>query len=114
MNNLNSYEEYIELNEKTYDKNVQSSHLRDLRYDDKTRELEIDFLNGTTYKYLDVPVEVYKELADYKNVLQKVGSGLKKLFKPKAAKAESEANGTFGTRFWEIIRRGDYKFEKIR
>jgi hypothetical protein len=44
--------------------------------------LEIDFLNGTTYKYLDVPVEVYKELADYKNVLQKVGSGLKKLFKP--------------------------------
>jgi hypothetical protein len=113
MKNLHTYEEFIELNEKTYDKNVQSSHLRDLRYDDKNQQLEIDFLNGTSYRYYDVPVEVYKELADYKNVAQKIGGGLKKLFRPKAAKAESEEKGTFGTRFWELIRRGNYRYEKI-
>jgi hypothetical protein len=114
MNNLHTYEEFLELNEKTYDKNVQSSHLRDLKYDDKSKELEISFLNGSIYKYFDVPVEVYKELADYKNILQKAGSGLKKLFRPKAAKAEADEKGTFGTRFWELIRRGNYRFEKIQ
>jgi hypothetical protein len=114
MNNLYTYEEFLELNEKTYDKNVQSSHLRDLKYDDKSKELEISFLNGSIYKYFDVPVEVYKELADYKNILQKAGSGLKKLFRPKAAKAEADEKGTFGTRFWELIRRGNYRFEKIQ
>ena len=114
MNNLYTYEEFLELNEKTYDKNVQSSHLRDLKYDDKSKELEISFLNGSIYKYFNVPVEVYKELADYKNLLQKAGSGLKKLFRPKASKAEDDAKGTFGTRFWELIRRGEYEYEKIQ
>jgi hypothetical protein len=114
MNNLHTYEEFLELNEKKYDKNVQSSHLADLKYDDKTKELEITFLNGSIYKYFDVPVEVYKELADYKSVVQKAGSALKKIFKPKAAKAESESKGTFGTRFWDLIRRGNYEYEKIQ
>jgi hypothetical protein len=114
MNNLHTYEEYLELNEKTYDKNVQSSHLRDLKYDDKTKELEITFLNGSIYRYQGVPVEVYKELADYKNILQKAGSGLKKLFRPKAAKADAEEKGTFGERFWELVRRGAYEYEKIQ
>ena len=114
MNNLPTYNEYLELNEKKYDKPVQSSHLASLEYDDKTRELEIGFLNGSKYLYHDVPVEVYKELADYKSAIQKVGSGLKKLFKPKATKAEAEEKGTFGTRFWELIRKRKYDYEKIQ
>jgi hypothetical protein len=114
LNNLYTYEEFLELNEKKYDKMVQSSHLRDLRYDDKTEELEIDFLNGSTYRYYKVPVEVYKELADYRNILQKLGYGLKKLFRPKSTRSEDEAKGTFGERFWELIRRGKYRYEKIR
>jgi hypothetical protein len=114
MNNLHTYEEYLELNERSYDKNVQSSHLRDLRYDDKTEELEITFLNGSVYRYYKVPVDVYKKLADYRNILQKIGSGLKKLFRPKASRAEAEEKGTYGERFWELIRRGNYKFEKIQ
>ena len=114
MNNLHTYEEFLELNEKTYEKNVQSTHLRDLKYDDKTEDLEITFMNGSIYRYKKVPVEVYKELADYKNIIQKAGAGLKKLFKPKAAKADAEEKGTFGTRFWELIRRGNFEYKKIR
>jgi hypothetical protein len=114
MNNLHTYEEFLELNEKAYDKNVQSTHLRDLKYDDKTKELEITFINGSVYKYKDVPVEVYKELADYRSALQKVGYGLKRLFRPKAARSEAEEKGTFGTRFWDLIRRGNYEYEKIQ
>jgi hypothetical protein len=114
MNNLHTYDEFIELNEKVYSKPVQSSHLASLEYDDDTEELKVGFLNGSIYKYEGVPLDVYKELANYKSALQKVGGGLKKLFRPKAAKAEEEENGTFGTRFWEIIRRGKYKYEKIQ
>ena len=113
MNNLNTYEEYLEINEKVYSKPVQSSHLASLEYDDDTKELKVGFLDGSTYLYKGVPLEVYKELADYKSAVQKVGSGLKKLFRPKAAKAEAEEKGTFGTRFWELIRRGKYEYEKL-
>ena len=114
MNNLHTYEEFLEINEKVYDKNVQSTHLRDLKYDDKTKELEITFINGSIYKYKDVPVEVYKELADYRSALQKVGSGLKRLFRPKVAKSEAEEKGTFGERFWDLIRRKKYQYERVQ
>ena len=114
MNNLHTYEEFLEINEKVYDKNVQSTHLRDLKYDDKTKELEITFINGSIYKYKDVPVEVYKELADYRSALQKVGYGLKHLFRHKVAKSEAEEKGTFGERFWDLIRRKKYQYERVQ
>lgn len=114
MKNLQSYEEFLELNEREYEKDVKSSHLKSLWYDDKKKELEIEFLNGSTYRYYEVPWEVYKEISDYKNILQKAGFGLKKLFRPKAAEEEEKAKGTFGIRFWKTLRRGNYEYKKIK
>ena len=99
------YDKFIELNEKEYSKSVESSHLRNIEYNDKTEQLEIKFWNGDVYRYYDVPKKIFREVADEKTILGKAGSAIKKAFK----KDES----TFGTRFWELIRRGGYDYEKI-
>lgn len=36
-----------------------SSHIREMRYDEATRTLYIDFRAGVTYAYSDVPIEVF-------------------------------------------------------
>jgi len=38
---------------------VQSSTVRSIRYDDDARTLDIIFMSGKTYRYLNVPLEVY-------------------------------------------------------
>lgn len=37
---------------------VESSNVAAVAYDDKTRELDVTFKNGSTYKYEDVPKSV--------------------------------------------------------
>jgi hypothetical protein len=111
MNNLPTYDEF--LLEKKYEKEVKSSHLTDMRYDSDTEILEIDFHNGSTYQYKGVPKSVYKQLAQEKNVLQKIGGGIasaaKKLFG-----GETTDEGTFGSRFWSLIRGENYEYKKIK
>lgn len=99
--------------EKKFQKEVESSHLADLRYDSDTEILEIDFLNGSTYKYKGVPKDIYKKLALEKNILQKIGAGVEKGARKLFGKDQVD-EGTFGTRFWELIRRGGYSYEKIK
>jgi KTSC domain len=41
---------------------VQSSTMTFLRYHDKTRELDITFTSGKTYRYQNVPLELYIDL----------------------------------------------------
>lgn len=123
MNTFLKYEEFlIERNyteedllllEKSWDKDVSSSHLKNLKYDNKTKTLEIEFLNGSVYQYEDVPEKVFRELADEQNILRKLGSKIVKKTKNLFNKRE-EKEGTYGTRFWELIRRKDYKFKKIK
>jgi hypothetical protein len=38
---------------------VDSSSLRSIGYDRSTRALEVEFLNGTVYRYHDVPAELW-------------------------------------------------------
>jgi hypothetical protein len=45
-------------------KSVDSTNLKKVGYDRKTKELEITFQNGRVYVYDDVPEEVFKELLD--------------------------------------------------
>jgi hypothetical protein len=105
-NSFLSYNEFIELNEKKYTKTVESSHLVDIDYDDDTKQLEIEFWNGNRYRYFDVPKSIFREFADEKTLLGKAGSAIKGLFK--------KDKTTFGTRFWSLIRRADFKYEKIK
>jgi hypothetical protein len=98
--------------EKVWNKNVKSSHLKELKYDNNTKILEVEFLNGSSYKYKEVPEKVFKELAEEQNILNKLGRGIMKSAKKLFGKDTNE--GTFGTRFWELIRRGNYEYEKIK
>jgi hypothetical protein len=41
---------------------VESSLMTDVQYDEKTRELDIRFTSGKTYRYFDVPKNVYSRL----------------------------------------------------
>jgi hypothetical protein len=43
---------------------VQSSVMTYVKYDEDARELDITFTSGKTYRYLDVPLEIYDELLD--------------------------------------------------
>jgi protein involved in ribonucleotide reduction len=106
-----THNKHIMLVEKKRSKDVESSHLDELKYDDDTQILEITFNNGSTYRYKSVPKSVYKELAEEQNILRKIGSGIVKGAKKLFGKQVEE--GTYGTRFWELIRRGGYEYEKI-
>jgi hypothetical protein len=106
MINIPTYEEFSELNEKKYEISVESSHLTDINYDDETETLEVEFLNGSRYRYYKVPKSVFREFADEKTFLGKIGSSIKRLF--------VKDKSTYGKRFWQLIRRGDYRHRKIR
>jgi hypothetical protein len=43
---------------------LQSSMMTFAKYDDDASELDITFTSGKTYRYLEVPVEVYEGLLD--------------------------------------------------
>jgi hypothetical protein len=100
------------ITEKSWNKEVKSSHLKEMKYDSKTEILEIEFLNGSVYKYSNVPEKVFRDLAEEQNILRKIGSGIVKGAKKLFGKQVEE--GTYGTRFWELIRRGGYEYEKIK
>lgn len=55
---------------------VESSHIAALDYDGKT--LEVDFRNGTRYRYTDVDPEIYQALLDSPSK----GSYLRNVIKP--------------------------------
>lgn len=109
-NQFLTYDEF--LLEKKYEKEVKSSHLTDMRYDSDSEILEIDFHNGSTYQYTGVPKDVYKQLAMEKNILQKIGGAVAKGARKLFGKDQVD-EGTYGTRFWDLIRRGGYSYKKI-
>ena len=110
MNEFLKYDEF--LLEKKWNKEVKSSHLVSMDYDSDTEVLEIEFHDGSKYKYSEVPKSVWRELSLEKNLLQKIGGGIAKGARKLFGK-DMVDEGTFGTRFWSLIRKGDYKYEKI-
>ena len=47
---------------------VTSSNVASIGYDEDSSTLEIEFNNGATYQYFDVPVNVFTELRDADSV----------------------------------------------
>ena len=97
--------------EKLWQKEVESSHLNEIEYDSSTEELTITFKNGDKYRYYDVPKSIFREMADEKTLLGKLGGGIAKGAKKLFGRDVEE--GTYGKRFWALIRRGNYKYEKL-
>ena len=110
MSEFLKYDEF--LLEKKWEKDVESSHLVSMDYDSKTEVLEIEFHDGSVYQYKKVPKSTWRDLSLEKNLLQKVGSGISKGAKKLFGKDTNE--GTYGTRFWELIRRGKFESTKIK
>jgi hypothetical protein len=109
MSSFLKYDEF--LFEKVWNKEVKSSHLKEMEYDSNTEILEIEFLNGSRYQYKKVPEKIFRELAEEQNILRKLGKGIMKGAKKLFGNQVSE--DTFGTRFWELIRKGNYEYKKI-
>lgn len=43
---------------------VDSSNIASIGYDERSQTLEVEFKNGTTYQYFDVPERTARELID--------------------------------------------------
>jgi hypothetical protein len=110
MSEFLKYEEF--LFEKKWEKEVKSSHLISMDYDSDTEILEIEFHDGSKYEYKAVPKSVWRELSLEKNLLQKIGGGIAKGARKLFGK-DAVDEGTFGTRFWSLIRKGGYEYKKI-
>lgn len=50
-----------------YSQKVKSSNLKSVRYDSKTKILQITFHGDVTYEYSNVPLTVYKQLIKAKS-----------------------------------------------
>ena len=111
MTDFLKYEEF--LLEKKWEKEVKSSHLVSMEYDSDTEILEIEFHDGSIYQYNKVPKSIWRELSLEKNLLQKIGGGIAKGAKKLFGK-DAVDEGTFGTRFWTMIRKGGYDYKKIK
>ena len=58
---------------------VESTNIADIGYDPTTQTLEIGFLNGTVYQYLNVPPNIFSQLMSASSH----GTFLNKQIKPK-------------------------------
>lgn len=56
---------------------VSSSNVESIGYDEATSTLEIEFKNGATYQYFDVPLHVFSELQNAGSVGAYLASNIK-------------------------------------
>ena len=63
---------------------VESSSIASVGYDQVTYELEIEFLNGRTYRYLQVPAAAYRLLMQAPSVGEYVNRVIKPRFEGKS------------------------------
>ena len=66
---------------------VSSSNLKSIGYDPETQTLEIEFLNGGLYQYINVPERIYNGLM---------------------------AASSYGSYFDQFIKKGGYRYRKLR
>lgn len=64
---------------------VVSSTIRSVGYDEGTRTLEVEFNNGSTYQYDDVPAKEYRALLSAESVGKQFHKSIKPNFKFKPA-----------------------------
>ena len=59
---------------------VSSSNIESVGYEEETQEVYVKFLNGSTYKYLGVPINVYNALLTAPSVGQYLNKNIKPLY----------------------------------
>jgi hypothetical protein len=59
---------------------VQSSVMIFVKYDDEARELDITFTSGKTYRYREVPLQIYDGLLEAESKGEFVNDNIKDVF----------------------------------
>jgi hypothetical protein len=62
-------------------KNVNSSNVAAIGYDNATQTLQVEFKNGSTYQYFDVPEAIYNGLDDATSVGSYLNAHIKGSFR---------------------------------
>jgi hypothetical protein len=60
---------------------VSSSNIAGVGYDEDSQTLQIEFNNGTSYQYFDVPEQVFTELRDAGSVGAYLASNIKGVYR---------------------------------
>jgi KTSC domain len=60
---------------------VSSSNIEAIGYDTESETLQIQFKNGSTYQYFDVPETVFEQLRDASSVGAYLSSNIKGVFR---------------------------------
>lgn len=62
-------------------KHVDSSNIKAVGYDEDSSTLQVEFKNGGTYQYFDVPERVFEELRDASSVGGYLASNIKGVYR---------------------------------
>lgn len=60
---------------------VESSNIEAVGYDEDSSTLQLEFKNGGTYQYFDVPVRVFEELRDAASVGKYLAANIKGVYR---------------------------------
>lgn len=60
---------------------VSSRNVSEIGYDEASRTLEVQFTNGGTYQYFDVPPHIYNELLQASSIGMYLNSNIKGYFR---------------------------------
>lgn len=60
---------------------VTSSNVEMIGYDEDSQTLEIEFKNGSSYQYFDVPVKVFNELRDAGSIGAYLSTNIKGVYR---------------------------------
>lgn len=61
--------------------NVDSSNVAAVGYDEDSQTLQVEFNNGATYQYFDVPIGVFEGLRDAASVGQYLNQQVKGIYR---------------------------------
>ncbi len=113
------YEQYIFeriQNQKIELSNIEESEdliLKEFKYDNEKKLLEVEFENGSIYQYENIPSEVYDKMVE-EGILGKIGQSI-------WSGAKSIVNGTLfgignsiGSKFWNLMKVKSYPYKKIK
>jgi len=70
---------------------VESSMMTSVEYDEDDRELDITFSGGKTYRYFDVPLDVYADLLDAESKGKFFNENIKDVFEHNEVRAAKAA-----------------------
>ena len=77
---------------------VESTAITKIGYSKRRHILEIEFVNGAVYRYLDVPVTVYRDLMSSESKTRFYDSNVKRHYRSVLVRPPTKRTGIHGTK----------------